>query len=108
MSRKLKNIISLWLLLILFTPTFVKLEHHHEHVIWHPAKEKQFHIFYEKCAICCFEFSIFFSEKSGIASAKSELTDNYNSFYKALHHSDPSRYSFLLRAPPVFTNDLAS
>jgi len=108
MSRKLKNIASLWLVIILLTPTFVKFEHHHEHVIWHPSKERQFHIFHEKCAICSFEFSVFFPEKTGIVPAKSELTDSYNNFYKAFHHSDPSRYTFLLRAPPVFTNNLTS
>jgi len=87
-------------------PSVVKLKHHHEYFNHLVKSEKQFRTFHEKCIICSFEFSSFLSEKTNIDFAKIKLTDNYISCLKIYHYSDLSKYLFLLRAPPVFTNNI--
>jgi hypothetical protein len=106
MIQKFKNIISLLMVLVLFMPLIVKLEHHHERFYCSAKGEKQFHTYHEKCAICCFEFSTFLSEKINIAFEKAEFANNYNCCLALFHFSDLSKYSFLLRGPPVFANNI--
>ncbi len=106
MAQKFKNIISLIMVLTMLMPTILKLEHHHEHFVCNATSEKHFHNYHEKCAVCSFEFSVFLSDKINIFSVKDEETDNYNSHLNVSYYSNYSKYSFLLRAPPVFTNNL--
>lgn len=94
------------MVLVLFMPSIVKLDHHHEHFFCTAKGEKHFHTYHEKCAVCSFEFSVFFPEKINIDSKKDKVIDNYNSCINIYHNSNLSKYSFLLRGPPVFTNTI--
>ena len=104
MILKLKKIFSFLLVLILLTPTIVKLEHHHNEFICNAKGEKLFHTYNERCAVCNFEFSIFLSEKTTISSIKIIKFNSYSNCYTSFPNSNLSKYSFLLRAPPVFIN----
>ena len=104
MIKKLRNIFSLLMVLILFAPSIVRVEHHHEHFFCNAKNEKHFHNSHEKCAACNFEFSVFLTEKTDIAFAKDELIDHYKDFSKLSHCLNLSNYSFKLRGPPMFTN----
>jgi hypothetical protein len=101
MFVKLRNIVSLLLIVFLFTPSLVKLEHHHDHFECKTKTEKHIHDHHEKCQICSFDFSIFMSE------AFFSLLENPISFgvyindYKVCNFSSTPDYFFLLRAPPI-------
>ncbi len=100
MIRKFKNIVSLFLLLVFILPSIIKLEHHHEHFECQAKNEKHFHKFHEKCAVCSFEFSVFWSEFENIVSTKEKPLARYYNNYSSVNYSSLSKYSFLLRAPP--------
>ncbi len=104
MIRKFKNIASLLLLLVFLLPSIVQLEHHHKHFIYKAKNEKQYLVFQEKCGICNFEFSVFSSDFENIELQKDKPLDKYCNNYSSLYYSNISDYSFLLRAPPVFTS----
>jgi len=100
MIRKFKNITSLLLLLVFLLPSIVKLEHHHEHFKCTAKNEKHLHIFYEKCFICNFEFLTFLSVIGDIDFQKENPLDSYCNNYSSRYYSNPSQFSFSLRAPP--------
>jgi len=104
MIRKFKNIFSLLLLLVFLFPTIVIIEHHHEQNTCNTTNEKQYNVFQEKCGICSFEFSVFSSYNENIDFLKEKPLDHYSNNYNSLFYSSLSDYSFLLRAPPVYTN----
>jgi hypothetical protein len=104
MIVKLRNSISLLMVVILLTPSIVKLEHHHVHFVCNAKTEKHIHTHHEKCLICNFEFSFYFLTKIKLLSKKTELKDGYNKIPYNSYNSDSSEYSFLLRAPPLFAN----
>ena len=106
MIKKLKNIFSLLLLVVLFAPSIVKLGHHHEKFFCNAKSEKHFHNAHEKCIACNFEFSVFLTEKNNIVPAKNELIDSYKDFFKSSQCNNLSNYSFKLRGPPDFTNSI--
>ena len=103
-TGKFKNIIPLTLLLVFLLPSIIKLEHHHELAEYKVHKGKNYHVPYDKCPVREFEFSIFladpwepdFQEELPLAY----FCNNYNSGF----FSDPSQFSFLLRAPPAVTD----
>ena len=92
------------MVLMLLMPSIIKLEHHHKHAIDHINGEKHNQTYTEKCFVCSFEFSVFLSGKIDTPSEKNILIDGYCNHYKSFYCSDHTRYSFLLRAPPAFTN----
>ena len=110
MTKKLKNIISITLVFIFLTPMTIKLVdglfHHHDHFHCTAKNEKHFHEHHEKCPIPSFKLSIFSVEKHIQTTQKHfyrvELNDNYNFVYCC----NNSKYSFLLRAPPIFTGKI--
>ena len=104
MAVKLKKIFSFLIVISLLTPSIVKIEHHHVHFICNAKGEKHFHTYSEECVVCNFEFSIFLSEKTPVASVKAIQIDSYSNCYNCFHFLNFSKYSFLLRAPPVFIN----
>jgi hypothetical protein len=103
MNRKLKNIASLLLLAIFLFPSFIKLEHHHEHFSCNAKNEKHFHEFHHNCSICSFEFSVFSSDSEIISIACDNLCDTYSNNYSSQLYSNLSQFSFSLRAPPSET-----
>jgi len=104
MIQKLRHIISLLLVLLLLTPTIVKLENHHEHFVCRANNENHVHTYHEKCLICSFEFSDFSFNKTLLFSKITEIIYKNSIPCKTVHYSNRSTYSFLLRAPPLFTN----
>ena len=60
--NRLKNIISLFLLMVFLMPSIVKLEHHHKHLISRNKMRLPIRFLHEKCPICNFEFSVFLTE----------------------------------------------
>lgn len=100
MIRKLKKNVSIFLLLVFILPSIAKLEHHHEHVECKAKHEKHSHECNEKCAICDFEFSVFFSDFNPIFLSIKLTVAEYCNTYRSVFHSTFSKYSFLLRAPP--------
>ena len=101
MIRKFKNSIVFLVLLVFLLPTIVKLEHHHEHFICHAKNERHFHVSVDKCEICNFEFSISISDVECSDLQIETTIDRYTNSYNFLSSLDFSKYSFLLRAPPV-------
>ncbi len=107
MTKKLKNIISITLVFIFLAPMTIKLFdglfHHHDHFYCTAKNEKHFHEYHKKCPIPSFELSLFSVEKHIQTTQKHfyriELNDNYNFVYCC----NNSKYSFLLRAPPIYT-----
>ena len=88
-------------------PSIIKIEHHHHHFDEPIVSGKYFHQVHEKCAVCSFEYSVFLSEDINIISSKTELLiDSYNNCYIPFYYSDLSNYSFSLRAPPAFANNI--
>jgi len=110
MFKQNKHIISILLVIILLLPTTVKLFdgffHHHDHFHCNAKNEKHFHEHHEKCPIPSFVLSFFSVEKHIQTTQKHfyrvELNDNYNFIYCC----NNSKYSFLLRAPPIFTGKI--
>ncbi len=106
MVRKINNIISFLFLLVFLLPTVVKLEHHHEHFKCHAVGEKHLHVSHEKCVICDFEFSVFLTETSYPDLFDEKPVEHFCNNYNSVDFSNLSKLTFLLRAPPVFTNSI--
>jgi len=101
MTRNRKHIVSIILAMILLMPTLIKLEHHHDHNCNHDQDNRSTTLFEEKCFICDFQFSTFVSNEFipySISFDYIELRTNSNTSF---HYLNNSKYSFLLRAPPV-------
>jgi hypothetical protein len=105
MSRKVKNIASQLLLMVFLFPSIIKLEHHHEHVLLPTANELAHTVLSEKCAICNFEFSVFHTSIENISFLKEIPEDSYCNNYDSRDCSNLCKFSFLLRAPPVFRSE---
>jgi hypothetical protein len=101
MVRKLNNIFSVFFLLVFLLPSLVKLEHHHEDLKCKTINEKHIHVHHEKCGICNFEFSVFLSHFANIDFRKENHLEYFCNNYDSVHFSNPSKFSFSLRAPPV-------
>ena len=101
MIKRLKNITSLLLVLVLFVPSIIKLIHHHEHFVFKDKNEKHYYKLHEKCEVCLFNFSIFSSETINIDFKKEQVLDNYCNHYVFKCFASLSQFSFLLRAPPI-------
>jgi hypothetical protein len=92
------------------TPMAVKLLdglfHHHDHFHCTAKNEKHFHEHHKKCPIPSFELS-FFSVKKHIQTTQKHfyrLERNIN--YNFVIRCNNSKYSFLLRAPPISTGKI--
>ncbi|NQU85803.1 MAG: hypothetical protein HQ541_08590 [Mariniphaga sp.] len=112
MTKKLKHIISISLVFIFLMPMTIKLLdsqfHHHSHFICTAKNEKHFHEHHEKCPILSFELSFFSTEKHIQTTQKHYLSVEYNANYSFEYCCNNSNYSFLLRAPPNFTEILVT
>jgi len=106
MIQKLKNIFSVLVVAMLFLPSIIRLEHHHEYFDYPVKSGIFFHLVHEKCAVCNFEYSLFLSDNIKIALPNSELIDTYRICYTPCHYSGLSDYSFSLRAPPADSNNI--
>jgi len=101
--HKFKNSTSFLLLLVFLLPSVVKFEHHHEHIECKAKNEKHYHVLHDKCVICDFEFSIFIADIWDIDFQKEKPLGYFSNHYDPAYFPNLSQYSFLLRAPPLFT-----
>jgi hypothetical protein len=90
------------LLLALFWPTVLKIEHHHEQFCSKAKNECHFHGFQEKCDICSFEFSVFSSSTEHFDLKADQPFDGYSDAYQKEFFPNNSNFYFSLRAPPEF------
>jgi len=100
MNRKLKNITSLLLLLVLLLPSVVKLEHRHQNLVCNVKNEKNSQVINGKCGICDFEFYVFLSGFGNTDLTCEKPLNNYLDNYHCTYYSNLSQFSYLLRAPP--------
>lgn len=110
MIKKLKNIISISLVIVFLMPMTIKildgLFHHHDHFICTAKNEKHFHEHHEKCQIPGFELSFFSVEKHIQTTEKTYFCVEQNGKYCFVFCCNNSKYSFLLRAPPIFSDKI--
>jgi len=101
MSRNKKHIVSIILAMILLMPTVIQFEHHHDHHCNHDHNNKSATFFTDNCFICDFQFSTFVRRDFipySISFDYTELPAKRNTSFQYINNS---KYSFLLRAPPV-------
>lgn len=101
MHKKLKNIVSLVVLVLFLLPPLVQDAHSHEVFVCKAKHEKHFHNDHEKCIICNFEFSTYSFNTEHYKLNTESLPDTYNSLYLSVNHAIQPGYSFLLRGPPL-------
>ena len=104
MAIKLKKIFSLLLVLIFITPTFVKIEHHHDDFVCSAKNELHFHNYHQICSICSFEFSTFADSNNLPFSTYFNFLKDKICLFKQVDSFSSFLYSFLLRAPPFSTD----
>jgi hypothetical protein len=92
--------------MVFLFPSIVKLEHNHEHFIYQAKNEKHLHALHERCVICNFEFTVFFSNTGDIDFQKENPLEYFCNNYHSVYFSNFSQFSSLLRAPPIFTNSI--
>lgn len=101
MNRLLKNITSVLLLMVFLLPSFVKLEHHHEHFECKAKSEKHIHEKHEQCVICNYQFSEYSTLQKGKLKPSERIIAKYCNNYSSIYYSSSPKYLFLLRAPPL-------
>ncbi len=110
MTKTLRNIVSISLVLIFIIPITTKfldgLFHHHGHFFCTAKHEQHFHAFHEKCPVPNFELALYSLEKQFKVRQKVQPGDELIINYFFVYSYNHSKYSFLLRAPPVFTNTI--
>lgn len=108
MLRRLKHTVAVSLVIILFLPMTIKLLdtlfHHHDHFVCTAKNEKHFHKHHSKCPLADFELSFFPLVKQEQTTQKCSYCVEIKEIYNQVFFCNKSKYSFLLRAPPVFTN----
>jgi hypothetical protein len=108
MSSKIKNTISISLVIVFLLPMTTKLFdglfHHHDHFSCTAKNEKHFHEHHKKCPIPNFELSFFSIEKQIHTTQKYYFSVEINDLYNFVNSCNNLKYSFLLRAPPIFTD----
>jgi hypothetical protein len=100
---KVKYIANCLLVLVFLAPTMFKLGHHHDHFTCDAYDVVHFHEQHEKCEVCKFEFSVFSAYRNEIIFQKVKPCDHFRNNYQSLYFTNHSKFSFLLRAPPVIT-----
>jgi len=98
--RKIKIVLSLFMLAVLLVPSVIKLDHHHDFYIV-PAAGNQLTVTHERCAVCSFEFSIFLPDDAAITSGRVEEVRQEFPLHDTRHYISVSEYTYLLRAPPA-------
>ena len=105
MTKKLKHIIAISLVIIFLIPMTVKLLdglfHHHDHFICTATHERHFHEHHHKCPIPGFELSFYSLNKIIAETGKTFYCDRIFINYISGYFNSKLKYSFLLRAPPL-------
>jgi hypothetical protein len=103
MVRKIRRGVSALMLVLLLLPLIAKLEHHHKHNSYQEGNKTNQTWLREHCAICNLECSLFIFDEPLSASVRAEYSDFYINRHKPAYYHVFSYYTFLLRAPPLFT-----
>jgi len=103
MIKKLRNSISLLLVVALLLPSVLKLGHHHQHLICNAQHEKHLHQAQEECAVCNFTTAFFLSQKINYCKKRVDIIDGYLNLFTSFSLTSCRHYSFLLRGPPTYT-----
>lgn len=105
MTKKLKNIVLILMVLIFITPTTVKLFdglfHHHDPMILSVKDENHFQEHHKTCPIPNFELSFYSTQKLLSENQKVFYAVDFLINYVPDYYLNNSKYSFLLRAPPI-------
>jgi hypothetical protein len=105
MTKKLKHIISITLVFIFLTPMTVKLldtqYHDHDHFVCTAKNELHFHEHHYKCPILAYEFSLYSINKIKVVTYKTHYFEKLLISYFSIYCCSKSKFSFLLRAPPL-------
>jgi hypothetical protein len=105
--RKVNHTIAISLVIVLLLPMTIKLFdglfHHHDHFHCTAKTENHFHKYHEKCPITGLELSFFSIEKHFQQKEFQKFGEEQSEAYSFIPCCDNSGYSFLLRAPPIFT-----
>jgi hypothetical protein len=108
MTKKRKHIIAISLVIIFLSPMTIKLLdglfHHHDHFICTAIHELHFHEHHHKCPVPGFELSFYSLNNLKPQTDKTFYCDRIFISYISGYYNSKLKYSFLLRAPPVFTN----
>jgi hypothetical protein len=103
MLQRLKNAGFLILVMVFLAPSIIKLGHTHKAFFCNAKNEKHFHTHHENCEICQFDFSFFSAEEILVVSKKKLPSKNDDNHYLSSFSSCNQKYSFQLRAPPIYT-----
>ena len=105
MSKKIKYIVSISLVLILLTPMTIKLLdstlHYHNHFVCTAKNVKHLHKYHKICPIQGFELSLYTLNKVIHESQKTYYHNKLFINYISPYYNSNSKYSFSLRAPPL-------
>jgi hypothetical protein len=108
MIKNIKNIVSIFLVLIFLMPIATKFFdaffHHHHDVCFSNTDISCFHEYHKKCPILNFELSFYSLVKQFKKTQKVKYCDAFKIDYFFVYSCNHSKFSFLLRAPPIFTN----
>lgn len=109
MTSRFKHIISILLVVFLLLPTTIKLFdglfHHHSHFHCTAKNEKHFHIKHETCPILNFQLSIFSPQKKIPTTQRLNYIIGESKTYSVSDYYSSLKHLFLLRAPPIYTNE---
>ena len=102
LKGKIKNIVSLCLVLLFLLPSVIKLEHQHHHSsVCHEDNHNHIREHHEKCYVCVFEFQIFTSDVQKFRISTDAPVTEYRSGQHLLIPEINKPFSFFLRGPPV-------
>ncbi len=105
MYNKLKNIISIALLVILLSPMSIKLIdsefHHHDHFVCTAKNVKHFHQHHEICQIPGYVLSLFSLKKGIKLTEKTTYIHKLFVAYNASYNDNKTQFFYSLRAPPL-------
>ncbi len=103
--KKFTNVIVLTLVIVFMVPVTVKLldTFFHKHNYFHcsTTNDTHFHKYHKECPISSYKLSFFSIKKYIPTIQKYVYLKERNENYNFTCNCDYSKYSFLLRAPPI-------
>jgi hypothetical protein len=89
---------------LLLLPLVIKANHHVDDTICREKKVLHFHSVHLNCLVCKFDYPVFSNEPVNEKSPKQTFSELYTGDCCSSVYQLPLKHSFLLRAPPSFTN----
>lgn len=106
-KRKYSKSLSIILVIIFFTPMIIKwgdgfFHHHYQH--FSIGNQLQYKEFQKDCPILKFEFSLLRLTNTIVTQQKIKGHELIHDTYVIEYYENNSRFSFLVRGPPVYIN----